>query len=155
MKLMKVFVLAMFSALAIAAGDVGEVKSVYVLPMANGLDQFLAMRLTHDAVVQVVTDPQKADAVFTDRIGTPLEEKLDELYGPIDKGKDKDKQAKVLGMQGGSSRGRGAIFLIDRQTRNVIWTTYERPKGTTPEDVNRMAGKIAEQLQRDRKTKGN
>lgn len=148
---MRLFVLAAASLLALSANELDNVKTVYLLPMSNGLDQFLAMRLTHDAVVQVVTDPQKADAVLTDRIGTAFEQKLDELYGA----NDKDKQAQITGMQGGSSRGRGAIFLVDRRTRSVIWTAYERPKGTAPEDINRMAQKIADKLQKDRKPKSN
>jgi hypothetical protein len=145
---MKLFFLA--AALACAAG-VDDVKTVYLLPMSNGLDQFLAMRLTHGAVMQVVTDPQKADAIFTDRIGLSFEQKLDELYGAQDKGKD----AKVTGMQVGSSKGRGAIFLVDRKTRNVIWTDYEKPGGTAPSDMNRTAERIADKLQKEIKPKSN
>ena len=51
--------------------------------MTNGLDQFLAIRLTTGVVMQVVTDPQKADAILTDHIGDgSSKQKLDDLYGP-------------------------------------------------------------------------
>ncbi len=55
---------------------------MYLLSMANGMDQYLANRLTSQHVIQVVTDPQRADAIFTDRLGEPFEDKLDELYPP-------------------------------------------------------------------------
>ena len=53
---------------ALAAG-LDDVKTVYVLPMSNGLDQYLAAQLTSGSVLQVVTDPHKADAVLTDHLG--------------------------------------------------------------------------------------
>ena len=37
--------------------------------------------------MQVVTDPQKADAILTDHIGPAFEQKLDELYGKKRKGR--------------------------------------------------------------------
>src|ERR1700689_448778 len=95
----------LLAALSVAhAGDVArpelaEIKTVYLLPMSNALDQFLAIRLTRGGVVQVVTDPKLADAILSDYIGTSLEEKLNALYGakkavqPANKeDKDKDKQ---------------------------------------------------------------
>ena len=62
-------------ALSVAA-DLSGVRSVYVLPMAKGFDQYLANRLTGDHVFQVVTDPKLADAVLTDRIGEGFELQL-------------------------------------------------------------------------------
>jgi hypothetical protein len=55
------------------AADLAGVHKVYVLPMARGLDQYLANRLTTEHVFQVVTDPKTADAVLTDRIGEGFE----------------------------------------------------------------------------------
>ena len=57
-----------------SAGDFRSVKTVYLLPMANGLDQYLASRLTSESVFQVVTDPKKADAVLTDHVGEGFEQ---------------------------------------------------------------------------------
>ena len=42
-----------------SGADLGEFKTVYILPMSNGLDQFLAIKLTSGSVMQVVTDPTK------------------------------------------------------------------------------------------------
>ncbi len=142
---MKLFLLAAAAALALPAADLGEFKTVYLLPMSNGLDQFVAIKLTSGSVMQVVTDPAKADAILTDHIGTAFEQKLDELYGK----KAKDEDSTRTGMQN-ASRGRGAIFLVDRKTRNVVWSVYERPKSSAPDDMNRAAEKIAQKLGKDR-----
>ena len=56
------------------------VKSVYLLPMASGMDQYLASQLIREGVLHVVTDPAKADAVITDRLGASFEASLKELY---------------------------------------------------------------------------
>jgi hypothetical protein len=144
---MKLFLLAA-AALLLPAADLGETKTVYLLPMSNGLDQFLAIKLTSAAVMQVVTDPKKADAILTDHIGTSFEHKLDELYGK----KEKPEDSARTGMENGS-RGRGAIFLVDRKTRDVIWSAYERPKSSAPDDMSHTAEKIAQKLEKDRKGK--
>src|ERR1700723_1478629 len=58
------------------AASLAEVKSVYLFPMSNGLDQYLADRLTRDHVLQAVTDPKVADAVITDKLGQGFETEL-------------------------------------------------------------------------------
>jgi len=93
---MKQFLLAGAVALlsmSAAAATLGEIKTVYLLPMSSGLDQYLAVQLTSGSVLQVVTDPQKADAIFTDHLGESLEQTLAELYG------DKAKSGAVQGGQ--------------------------------------------------------
>ena len=67
---MKLPLLLLLASVAGAAG-LDDIKTVYLLPMTNGFDQYLAIRLTTGVVLQVVTDPEKADAILTDRIGTP------------------------------------------------------------------------------------
>src|SRR5262245_20247145 len=48
--------------------DLTQVKTVYILGMAHGLDQFLANRLTNSGVFWVVLDPANADAIVTDKL---------------------------------------------------------------------------------------
>lgn len=144
-------VLAFSSLLAWAAGP-GGVKTVYLLPMSNGLDQYLAVQLTTDSVLQVVTDPQKADAVFTDHLGESFERTLGDLYA--EKSGDKSKSDSNpdgaprsfarSGMQG--QRGRGTAFLVDRKSHEVLWSIYERPKDNTPDGLKRVAGRITSKL---------
>ena len=63
----------------VSAADLAAVRSVYILPMRSGLDQFLANRLTNGSVFRVVTDPKLADAVLTDHIGEAFEAQLEVL----------------------------------------------------------------------------
>jgi len=46
------------------------------------MDQYLANQLTKAGIFEVVTDPKKADAIITDRVGEVFENKLDDLYPP-------------------------------------------------------------------------
>jgi hypothetical protein len=146
---------ALFSISAYA--QVLGVKTVYLLPMAGGLDQYLALQLTSRGVLQVVTDPQKADAILTDGIGARLEERLSELYGAVEKDAGIDKSDKDKSSKAGSndfaqptmrplSTSRGVVFLVNRTSRNVLWSTYEQPKGTQPEDLKHVAEKIVGRL---------
>ncbi|MGD1090524.1 MAG: hypothetical protein ABSB35_00880 [Bryobacteraceae bacterium] len=146
--------IGLIAAASAVGSDLGGVKTVYVLPMANGLDQYLAIRLTTGTSIQVVTDPQKADAVLTDRIGTSFEQTLDELYKtkPAKGEQDKETQESSRPMQA-MTRGKGAIFLVDRKTRNVLWSTYAMAKSTAPDDMNHLADRIVSRLGKDRRIK--
>jgi hypothetical protein len=152
----------LFAALSVAhAGsevrpELMDVKTVYLLPMTYSLDQFLAIRLTKGGVLQVVTDPNLADAIVTEHIGTGLEEQMKSLYGEKktdSADKDKDKASSFGGPMAGGTRSKGAVFLVDRKTRNVIWSDYVRPKNSQPDELNHVADKIAGQLEKDKKVK--
>ena len=76
--------IAMFALCAIvpissAHAEIFGVKTVYLLPMAGGLDQYLALQLSSGGLLQVVTDPNKADAILTDSIGTRLEDTTQQI----------------------------------------------------------------------------
>lgn len=136
--------------------ELTEVKTVYLLPMTYSLDQFLAIRLTKGGVLQVVTDPNLADAILSEHIGTSLEEQMKALYGEnktADKDKDKDKAGSFAGPMAGGTRSKGTVFLVDRKTRNVIWSDYVPPKNSRPDELNHTADKIAGQLEKDKKVK--
>jgi type IV secretory pathway VirB10-like protein len=164
------------------------VNTVYILAMTSGMDQYLANRLTTLGVFQVVADPQKADAIITDRLGEPFEAKLKDLYPPPPvphpppappKDKDaKDKDAKDKDAKDDKdsktaksdkpakdekdsvessgpprissfNRGRGNIFIVDRKSRNVIWSTYEPPKDSTPGELSKTADRVVKRLRDD------
>ena len=161
------------SSLAVIAGlaassdapspQVAAVRAVYILPMSAGMDQYLANRLTAMHVVQVAADPQNADAIFTDRLGETFERRLEDLYpkpappkADADKDKDKDSavsDAVTLADKGQATApistfggGKGTFFLVDRRTRNVLWSTYEKPAGTRPEQLKHTADIVAKQF---------
>lgn len=167
------------------AAELTTARTVYLMPMSRGLDQFIANRLTRMHVLQVVTDPAKADAVITDQVGVPLEDRLKELYPPppdpeaIEAAKAKaaakeaaaKEKAQIAGVppvqvrpsllddtvnkaekQGGmgvSGRGRGTIFLVDVKSRQVLWSAFEKPKNSSPNELDHAAERVVKQLKQD------
>jgi hypothetical protein len=137
---------------AVSAQDLSSIRTVYLMPMSGGVDQYLAVQLTTNHVFWVVTDPRKADVVFTDRIGVAFEQSLREL-GPeesdqsAEEGKTADYEKPAMAPL---SRGKGSFFLVDHKSHNVLWSTYVRHKNNNASELNHMAEKIVEQLQRDR-----
>jgi hypothetical protein len=145
-------VAALTMSMGVSAAGLGDIKTVYLLPMSNSLDQYLAVQLTAESVLQVVTDPQKADAVLTDHLGESFEQSLEDLYGKKPQTGDKsgdtaeDKGATFArsGMQG--KRGRGTIFLVNHKTHDVLWSVYALPKDNRPDGLKHTAGRIAAKL---------
>ena len=134
---------------SVFAAGLGDVRTVYLMPMSNGLDQYLAGQLTAGAVLQVVTDPQKADAVLTDHLGEGFEQSLADLAGAkqnSDRDKTEENGATFArsGMQG--QRGRGNIFMVNRKSHEVLWSFYEFPKDKTPDGMKHSAVRIADKL---------
>jgi hypothetical protein len=130
--------------------------------MGSGMDQYLANSLTTLGVFQVVTDPQKADAIFTERVGESFESKLNELYPPpappkpvaaADDKAAKDAKSGAMDLGAGAaphvstfSRGKGNFFIVDRKSRTVIWSTYERPSNTSPAELAKVAERVVKRL---------
>src|SRR5688500_753300 len=149
-----------------------QVKAVYLMPMGSGLDQYMATGLTRGRVFDVVTDPALAGAVLTDRIGPSFEQALAELYPPppapeAEKPETEKPAAekpaaaeKTLGEAladrpevarrvSSFSRGRGNVYLVDRRTKRVLWSDFQRPKNSNADEVNRAADKLVDRLQAD------
>lgn len=187
-----------FLGLALAAGNapLSQVRAVYLFPMGNGLDQYLANRITNSGLFRVVTDPKKADAVFTDRLGDNFTSQLDEIYpetAPAPRPQKAKKPAAGTASPGGEQsagaavaskpeetgttettettetpaaakqaravplssfgRGKGTIFLVDARTRTVLWSTYQKPRSSASEELDRTAEQIVTRLKRDLKNK--
>ena len=153
-------------ALGAASPQLQQVHSIYILPMGGGMDQYLANRLTRFGKMQVVADAQHADTILTDRLGEAFEKKLDELYPPPEvetAAEEKDTEEAATPAVGVTlkdeqpmkrasfTRGRGNFFLVDRKSRNVLWSTYERPKNASPDELNRTAERVVNNLKRDLK----
>jgi hypothetical protein len=139
----------------LSAADLSQIQAVYLLPMGNSMDQYLANHLANKQVFQIVTDPKSADSVMTDRIGAALEDRLAELYPPEPQEKSEDGntdqtlQGDVFKVPPSSfSRSKGNLFLVDLKTRQVIWSTYEPAKDSSPKQLNKTAEKVAQQLSR-------
>jgi hypothetical protein len=154
-----------------------EIKTVYLMPMSNGLDQYLATRLTKVGPFEVVTDPQLADAVFTDRLGMAFEDRWKELYPPpppvvppdakpdpkatakadtkAERKSEDDPETVTQPLHRISSfaRGKGNVYLVSRKTNSVVWSDYNSPKDTRSQTMYKTAEKIVEQLQDDMSAK--
>jgi hypothetical protein len=151
----------------LSAADLASVHKVYVLKMAKGLDQCLANRLTSDHIFQIVTDPKLADAVFTDQLGEGFQMKLEE-FSPTP---ESDKPAPAKGEKGGDEpnplmgdtvnklsnpassssfgRNKGTVFLVDAKSRQVVWSMYQPPKGSTSQQMDRTANDIVSRIKKD------
>jgi len=167
------------SGMLLCGAELAGVRTVYVLPMPHGLDQFLANRLTNEHTFQVVTDPKLADAVFTDHIGEAFQAQMDAMYPPPpsekpakveEKDKDDAKSKKgrknddsnMVGMltdpvnklsnpalSGGFGRAKGTVFLVDAKSHQVVWSVFDPPKGTSDTDLDRAASDIVSRIKKD------
>jgi hypothetical protein len=153
------------SAAALSGADLGSVHTVYVLPMAHGLEQYLANILTGENVFVVVTDPKMADAVFTDHVGAALQEKLDVMLAPPAEKPDPKDADKIDSPKGSllepanklqnpantssMSRSRGTVFLVGTKSRQVLWSIYDLPKDSSSKEMDRIASAIVSRLRKD------
>ena len=146
--------------LGVCAESVTQVHSVYLLPMAKGMDQYLASSLTRHNVVNVVADPKSADAVFTDNLGAGFQDRLFQLRPELKpaapaKHDNPDRDAQnpdeaYVPPPSTFHSSKGTIFLVDVHTQHVIWSTFEPDGGFKPKDISKVADRIAKQLWKDR-----
>lgn len=161
MKAMKgLLLLFSVSAALLPGAGLSDVHSVYMLPMARGMDQYLAHRLTNQHVFEVVTDPKMATAVFTDQIGAAFEQRLAELTTPepvaARPADDNSGEASGAPMNRltqpistiSGARARGMVFLVDVKTHQVLWSAFEVPKTSEAEQMNRAASDIVSRLKK-------
>jgi hypothetical protein len=170
-------------ALAAAADiSISNIHTVFVMPMAHGLDQYVANQLTREHVFEVVSDAARADAVVTEQIGDALQARLEKLHptpkppepeAETESGKDEnkadgnvagdDKEAPNADAQPRApntftneephvstlGRGKGTLFLVDARSRAILWSVYERPKRSTPDELDRTAKRVVNRLKQD------
>ncbi|HTQ54681.1 MAG TPA: hypothetical protein VMI94_09495 [Bryobacteraceae bacterium] len=169
----------LFLCLNLAAAELAPGRTVFLMSMSHGLDQFVANRLTRMHVLQVVTDPAKADTIITDQVGKPFEDRLKALLPPPPEPEQKKAEEKkpetkptekgdtppgagLASMlsdaahksQGPGSmstygRGRGTIFLVDVKSHQVLWSVFEAPDGYSPHELDRRAERIVKRLKED------
>ncbi len=173
----RLLVLLAASGALLGAADLSAIRSVYVLPMARGLDQYLASKIVSEGPFQVVTDPKLADAVLSDRVGEALQAKLENIFPTpkspeeieaekaakaTEKDKDTEKDNSIAeglretagklespAQNSSFGRSKGNIFLVEAKSRVVLWSTYDPPKTTTARDLDRAASDIVSRLKKD------
>lgn len=165
-----------------------HIKTVYILPMRLGFDQYLANELSQSGLLHVVTDPKKADGILTDHLGAAFEARLDEINPPpkpppppaeevtpaatkatgdtakateadggepvtkavVKKAKSKATDAATdespPPLRGSFSSGRGNVFLVDKTTRVVLWSTFEQLDSAQPANLTHIATYVVKDL---------
>jgi len=166
MKSIKLLLLLLAScAAALTAVALENVHTVYLLPMGHGLEQYLANALTGEHVFIIVTDPKMADAVFTDHVGAPLQQKLDALLAPPAEKPDVKQGEKIETPKGSImepankldnpadnasvGKSKGTVFLVGMKSRQVLWSVYDLPKDSTSKELDRIASAIVSRLRKD------
>ena len=171
----RILVLLGCSCALLGAADLSAIRNVYLMPMARGLDQYLANRIASQGPFLVVTDPKLADAVITDRIGESFQTQLENIF-PTPKSPEQieaEKAAKAEETETGKDtsiaealretagklespaqnssfgRSKGNIFLVEAKSRTVLWSTFEPPKSTAARDLDRAASDIVSRLKKD------
>jgi hypothetical protein len=122
-------------------------RAVYVMGMADRLDQYLASRITSKQVMWVVIDPAKADTVLTDTLDDRFWLWVLSNYPPKGDHAAAAKAAALLSRQFKSSRWhRGTIFLVDPRSQLVLWSARDFPRNTSPEALDDSAARLANRL---------
>jgi hypothetical protein len=125
--------------------DLTQVKTVYILGMANGLDQFLANRLTNTGAIWIVLDPINADAILTDRLDEDFWKWLTHRFprtsaNPAAAHTQDD-------LRSGSPRASpGTVFLVDPRTRLVLWSSFESITKKSAAALDQVAARHARRL---------
>ncbi|PWU12548.1 MAG: hypothetical protein C5B51_00480 [Terriglobia bacterium] len=162
----RLYLLLLFCGILLSGAELPGVRTVYFLPMARGLDQYLANRITSDHVFKVVTDPKLADAIFSDRIGEAFEDRLSDILpnpepvakpappepGPIPAAAGPALPTETVNKLSNPAknssfgRGKGTIFLVDPKSHEVLWSVYLVPKSSESKDLDRTASEIVSRL---------
>ena len=119
-------------------------RTVYIVGMANELDQYLASRLTSGAVLRVVLEPTKANFVLTDTLDEAFWAWIAVSYPVSEKLSGTDLAFRKRSPSNKS--GQGAVFLVDPRARVVLWSTYDRGRATSPDELDHTAHRIARHL---------
>jgi len=141
------FTAALFCSAAVSGDDFRElskVHTVYIVGMSNGLDQFLASRLTSSDVLWVVLDPAKADAVLTDKLDEAFWGWLNSRFPAKESSSKDDLRSRNVSRPAGTIRG--TVFLIDPKSSLVLWSTYDQVNRASPAELDQAASRITSRL---------
>ena len=159
---------ATFSCLLLVASDFSQlsrVRSVYIWPMYDSFDQYLAEQIAEEDVFEVVVDPKLASAVLTDRIDAPFLEALEEFF-PLqepdeaeqDEAEEEEESASADSIEAGVqlrrpanralSRPKGTLFLVDVSSRRVLWSTFLKEFQPSPNKLHGQARDVVVRLKK-------
>ncbi len=123
-------------------------RTVYILEMANGLDQHLASRLTSSRVMWVVLEPSSADAVLTESVDDSFWAWLTRTYPPAP-GAHAAPEGRATAPRPEPTtvaKHPGTVFLVDPRARVILWSAWEEPWKASPGELDRTAGRFTNLL---------
>ncbi len=137
-----------------------NVGRVYLWPMSNAFDQYLAQQITAEGLFEIVVDPKLAGTIMTEKIDNTFLQALDELFPPEDSAIKKEKTAEKtksgdslesdfrMRRPGNHPKAapRGTLFLVDLASRKVIWSTYLKEFDADPNGLHKQARTVVEKL---------
>jgi hypothetical protein len=153
MRILSTFLVMALLSFTVSAGDFQlrlKTRTVYIVPMANGLNSHIASRLTISGVVRVVLEPESAEAVLTDRVDEGFWAWSTVHYKAAGKNSSvalyDDDPLSFKHMSTGPYRG--TLFLVDPRNGLIMWSMYEPTPNTTSNALDLAATHIAASLKK-------
>ena len=134
----------------LTAADLSSVGPVYFWPMNGALDQYVAEQATSEGLFPVTVDPARAKTVMTDHIDAKFFEGMSEVFAPPAAPEAEEAAEPTSGsIESGLAAHRppnrprgnpqGTVFLVDVQTRQVLWSAYIGDFDRRPKSLHREA----------------
>lgn len=144
----------------LAAADLSSVGPVYFWPMNGALDQYVAEQVTSEGLFAVTIDPARAKTVMTDRIDSKFFEGMTEIFAPEKEAPKAEEDAEEASgsIEDGLAANRpanrprgnpqGTVFLVDVETRAVLWSVYIGEFDRRPKSLHREAKQVVGELRK-------
>lgn len=127
--------------------------------MNSALDQYVAERAASEGLFPVTVDPAQAKTVMTDRIDAKFFEGMNEVFAPeAPAAQEETGEAASGSIESGLAARRpanrprgnphGTIFLVDVQTRQVVWSAYIGEFDRNPKRLHREAKQVVGALRK-------
>lgn len=159
------WLLLLIACSTLGAADLSSVGPVYFWPMSSALDQYIAERAAAEGLFAVTVDPAMAKSVMTDRVDSKFFDGMQEVF------KDEEADASdavapeesqeeptggsvetglVLKRPANRPQGapKGTIFLVDVDSRQVVWSTYLGDFERRPEKLHKEAIQVVERMRK-------
>jgi hypothetical protein len=143
----------------LAAADLSSVGPVYFWPMNGALDQYVAEQAISESLFPVTVDPAQAKTVMTDHIDAKFFDGMNEVFAPKEApATEADAESANGSIEAGLAARRpanrprgnphGTVFLVDVQTRQVVWSAYIGESDRRPKRLHREAKQVVGELRK-------
>jgi hypothetical protein len=143
----------------LAAADLSSVGPVYFWPMNGALDQYVAEQVTSEGLFPVTVDPARAKTVMTDHIDAKFFDGMNEIFTTKAEPAAEAESTEAIGsIEDGLAPHRaanrprgnpqGTVFLVDVQTRQVVWSAYIGDYDRRPKRLHSEAKQVVGELKK-------